>query len=366
MNPKVSIIVPCYNVENYIEECIQSILKNKYEPKELILINDGSTDGTQLVLNKFKNNLYVKVLEQKNSGVSACRNRGLQEAKGEFILFVDSDDWISTDCIEKLVNKAVDSEADLILCGYWVAVEERDGSTKFEKKKVPRFCCKNKEDIFDTLFKDLMGISNWDIYRWNHGGKLNSEDKIDGYSCGRLYRKSIIEKYCIRFDTNLYMKEDTIFNLEYLSYIETTSFVNDNLYFYRIRRDRSNVVARLNENWEHIYRNKLGLLKARTKIRNINMEINQRDVLDMYCGSIVLSAIEVALCCAKEKSLGRKAYKKYMDAGVMESVKCLNLQLANIKFNIILFLLKMKGTSFLYIFIKVLVKIGLDNKLMNI
>lgn len=366
MNPKVSIIVPCYNVELYIEKCICSILENKYEPKEIILIDDGSIDNTFTILKRFVRYSGVKVISQKNSGVSACRNRGLEEADGKYIFFLDSDDWISPDCIEKLVEEAEQSQADFILGGICVAVEESDGSTKYEQKQIPHVRCKNQSEIFSIVVADLVGLSDQDIYRWNHSGKLQRDGKLDGYACGRLYRKAIIDKYQIRYDTNLYMKEDTIFNLEYLAHSFTTSFVNVHLYFYRIRRDRSNVVARLDEDIERIYRNKLGLLRARSKIRKINQEYNKVDILDMYCGSIVLSAIEVALCCTSNKKLGRRGFKEYMRSGVYDSVNSLKLEMTNLKFNIVLLILKLHADDLFYFMVNILTLVGLDKKLKNI
>ena len=104
MNPKVSIIVPAYNASNYIEKCIDSLLNQTLKDIEIIIVNDGSTDDTAEKLSKYEDE--IKVITQKNVGVASARNKGLSVANGEYIAYVDSDDWIDSNMFELLYNKA--------------------------------------------------------------------------------------------------------------------------------------------------------------------------------------------------------------------------------------------------------------------
>ena len=117
---KVSIIIPCYNSKKYIERCLNSILKDKLKEKEIILINDGSTDNTLEIIEEYsKKNKDIKIINQKNKGQSISRNNGLKEAKGKYIAFVDSDDWVEEDYFYKLYNCAEKNKSDYIYCDYY-------------------------------------------------------------------------------------------------------------------------------------------------------------------------------------------------------------------------------------------------------
>ena len=114
---KVSIIIPCYNVEKYISACIDSIINQTYKNIEIICINDGSTDSTGDIIKSYSDDRIVYI-EQKNSGVSKARNLGLSVANGEYITFVDGDDLIKIDMIEILVQKMHNYDCDVVFCSY--------------------------------------------------------------------------------------------------------------------------------------------------------------------------------------------------------------------------------------------------------
>lgn len=117
-NPKVSIIVPVYNVEDFIARCLNSLSKQTFKEIEILCINDGSTDSSPRILEKFSNrDQRIKIYTQKNEGLSAARNYGLENAKGEYVSFVDSDDWVSLNFIEKMYNAAKKNDADIAVSG---------------------------------------------------------------------------------------------------------------------------------------------------------------------------------------------------------------------------------------------------------
>lgn len=116
---KVSIIIPAYNVECFIEQCVDSILAQSFDDFELILVDDGSTDHSGIICDEYTNkDVRVKVLHQPNAGLPAARKVGINNAQGDYVLFVDADDWVDPRHIESLVKKAEQEKADVVLCGF--------------------------------------------------------------------------------------------------------------------------------------------------------------------------------------------------------------------------------------------------------
>lgn len=123
----VSIIVPVYNVEKYIDQCVESIINQTYENIEILLINDGSTDNSYELCELWgKKDLRIRIINKVNEGLAETRNLGVKEAKGNWIAFVDSDDWIDEKYIEEMLNKAIDENADLVVCAYY-RIDENTG-----------------------------------------------------------------------------------------------------------------------------------------------------------------------------------------------------------------------------------------------
>ena len=116
---KISVIVPIYNVEQYVERCLNSIIENTYKNLEIICINDGSTDNSLKILEKIaENEQRIKIIDKINGGVSSARNIGLDVATGDYIAFVDSDDWVHNRYFEILLDFAIKEEADIVACDY--------------------------------------------------------------------------------------------------------------------------------------------------------------------------------------------------------------------------------------------------------
>ena len=128
--PKISVIVPVYNVDRYLEICIDSLINQTYDNLEIILINDGSTDDSKLICEKYlKLDKRIKLINQKNKGVSSARNNGIRNSSGEYIVFVDSDDWVDLDYFERLYNAAKKYDSDIAL-----ATNIRVGKRKSKKR----------------------------------------------------------------------------------------------------------------------------------------------------------------------------------------------------------------------------------------
>lgn len=169
----VSIVVPVYNVEHYLDKCIKSLMQQSYRNIEIILVNDGSTDNSLFICQKYKkNDKRIKIINKKNGGLSDARNYGIDKATGFYITFVDSDDWLDEDAIEIAVKYLKENNADISIYGMSI-----DSDKKVMKVKKPK-----RKYVLDSE-KAL-------IY-------LNSFKEIDVSACNKLYKKSLFSK--IRF-----------------------------------------------------------------------------------------------------------------------------------------------------------------------
>ena len=205
---KVSVIIPVYNVEKYLKECVESVLSQTYENLEVILVDDGSTDGSGKICDEFSvKDSRVLAFHMKNQGVSSARNFGIKRAGGKYVAFVDSDDLAEKDYIEKLCKKLSEDETvGLAVCDYKMKTD----SKFFEiapKNSKSVYLAKDANDFFD-LYEHSLTPSVW----------------------AKLF---IREKITDEFDKDLNYGEDDLFILNYLKNIEKIAFVNEPLYVYR-------------------------------------------------------------------------------------------------------------------------------------
>lgn len=189
-NYKISIIIPAYNAQNYIERCIDSISNQTYKNYEIIVVNDGSTDNTQKILQQYEedtNKLIVKTVP--NGGVGTARNIGIELATGEFIMFIDSDDYLEHNCLEVLYNNQIKTEADIVCNNFYIVTEQGD-KQKNNVIKPGIYNSINENFLYEYFFENI-GSSVW----------------------GKLYRKSHIENQ--KFNKTK-MGEDVFFNIRVL------------------------------------------------------------------------------------------------------------------------------------------------------
>lgn len=252
--PKLSIIIPAYNTDKYVSECLDSIISQNATNYEIIIIDDGSTDKTPEICDKYaKNYNYVKVFHLQNTGVSNARNLGIKKAAGELIWFVDSDDTVKPNSINVIVDKSRNS--DLLIFGINEFGKKNNRDRKFKNK------CIDKHETIHRMLED---------------------DDIRGYLFSKVFRASIIKKYQILFDNNIKTCEDLLFCIEYTNHIEKADIISDVLYSYRQRRNGA-IHSKLNKK-------QATALEAFSKIEEICSEKN----------SII-----------KAKALFVKAYYKY-------------------------------------------------------
>lgn len=210
----VSIIVPVYNVENYIKSCINSLLNQSYHNIEILLVDDGSTDKGGKICDEYaQQDDRIKTIHQENSGVSAARNKGLSEANGEYVCFVDADDRVKADMVKRLMQEQERTGADLVICGY--DIEAFRNSTR------------SMESIY---VQDLREQGNVFLNIYNKG-LLNSV-------FNKLFRKDLIGS----FHVGRRLGEDLEFVLSYLEGCRSVSVLKDALYVYTRRLDSATTI----------------------------------------------------------------------------------------------------------------------------
>ncbi len=210
MLPKVSIILPVYNSEKTIERCISSIVNQEYRDFELLLVNDGSTDSTGEICDKWaKGDSRIRAIHKENSGVSDARNLALAEASGEYLQFVDSDDWLSLEATGRFVEIAERYRCDLVISDFYRVA----GKRKSHKGNIGE----------DGPFS----LETYAAYMME-----KPADFYYGVLWNKLYRREIVERFGLRMDPAVSWCEDFMFNLEYLRYAKVFCAIQIPLYYY--------------------------------------------------------------------------------------------------------------------------------------
>lgn len=213
---KVSIIVPVYNSGQFLKECVQSIINQTYKNIEVILIDDGSTDGSGEICDLVsKSDMRVKTIHQTNQGVSHSRNMGIEIATGKYLCFVDSDDTLHSQFIE-ILHQGFDSDIDMTVCSFNLC------------KSGDSFLLQGRDDnvsnLHSMLFDQEESIATM-LY-----GKI-----FAGHCCNKMFRKNALKD--IRFNKDIYVYEDALFVLQYLLRSRKTKFIDIGLYNYFFRNE---------------------------------------------------------------------------------------------------------------------------------
>ena len=203
-NPLISVVVPVYNTEKYLSRAIESIMRQTYENLEILIINDGSTDNSGHLCDEYAaKDDRIHVIHQENCGVSAARNTGLDAARGEWIGFVDSDDWIDPSMYEKLLNAAQGRGSKIVVCGH----NDYRGSVVIKKGR-----------------RTLLG-SIGQVKAIEH---LLAYDCFEGYLWNKLFSRSLLTDICL--DTDIHFCEDILFCTKVFMLTENIYCIPDTLY----------------------------------------------------------------------------------------------------------------------------------------
>lgn len=261
MDDLISVIIPVYNNEKYLSECLSSICSNTYRNIEIIVIDDGSTDNSGNISDEFAiEDSRVKVFHKKNTGVSRSRNLGMNIAKGEFIAFVDSDDYIDGDYFEKLLSTMKDSGCDLAVGSVAHVYGDDINYKQIENLEI---------DLINPNEKDKQNFLDINVNYYLYG------------PVNKLYKRSIITRKNIAFPEDTSYGEDLIFNFNYMKYCEKITYRQVPIYYYNHNNENS---------LSHKYREKLfeNGLRLNDIIKNFALEKNilTEDLLRYIAGRV--------------------------------------------------------------------------------
>lgn len=293
MDSLISIIVPVYNTENYLEKCLYSLVNQTYKNIEIIIIDDGSPDNSMNIIQKFVlADNRVKVISQKNQGLSGARNTGMNNANGDYIMFIDSDDWIEIDTCEKAINASEKYNADVV---FWSYIKEFSNSQKdnylFDKTEIIW-----SEKNINQLSRRMVGLV---------GDELANPQSIDNLvtAWGKLYKKSVIGD--VRFtDTKIIGTEDALFNIEVFLGINSAVYIPDLLSHYRKDNESSlthNYKKKLVSRWREMY-SRIKFLLDRNDM--------SREYYDALKNRICFGLIGLGINLAEDKKMSFKEKKK--------------------------------------------------------
>ncbi|MDQ1086634.1 glycosyltransferase [Siphonobacter sp. SORGH_AS_1065] len=223
MKAKISVIVPVYKVEKYLTRCLTSILNQTLKDIEVILVNDGSPDGCPDICNKFAlQDSRIKVIHKENQGLGLARNSGLSIATGDYVAFVDSDDFIEANMLEKLYDLANTTSLDTVYCGFIKFRSENDKEYISEVEKTIIF---DNRDLIDLVILDMIGSEP----------NAFSDRRFQMSVWHAIYSRNLIVDNSIYFHSERELiSEDIVFHIDYLSKASRLAFIPDPLYYYCI------------------------------------------------------------------------------------------------------------------------------------
>lgn len=267
----ISIVVPVYNVEKYLPECLDSLVNQTYRDIEIICVNDGSTDNSPSILEEYaRKDSRIKIISQENRGLSEARNCGIEHINGEWTMFVDSDDRIDLNTCETVVKKAEEEKADYIIWAY---------CREFKNKSLPKLFIKEttvwKKNLYSLRQRIIGPIKE----------ELRQADTLDsiGTIWGKLYKTSYIkEDNKIRFTDikKIGSAEDVLFNIAYTEKVQKAVYIPKAFYHYRKGDSYTTAYkADLAEKWNELYKEIKNLIIDSKYINIYNEALNNRIAL---------------------------------------------------------------------------------------
>lgn len=281
-NINVSVIIPCYNCASVIGDALESLGNQTYRDFEVICINDGSKDNTLEVLNawKEKGTLNIRILSQENCGVSKTRNRGIDEATGKYIVFLDADDVYHSQFIEYMVKAIEESNADSAYC---LLSRNLDEVLSLKPEKCYYELHTQKKAMDKLLFE--MGSYAF---------------------CCYIYRKELLNKYELRFDENTRYFEDREFNWKYLCHCQNCAWINIAMYGYRFF---SGSATTQRTSWERCTKTLIAVNRTEEYLKKTNC--SYYEILKSYLYQRVMWAIAKNISLSGDKKLYKELIKEY-------------------------------------------------------
>ncbi len=272
-NNLISIIVPIFNAEKYIRNCLDSILNQTYNNIEIIIVDDCSTDNSIKICEEY-NSKRIKIYKNtQNHGPSYSRNIGILKSLGEYIMFIDADDIVDSRLCETLINNLTLTNSDISICGYKV-ISNHSFAGEYDSSKT----IKNSNETIIKIFNDYKG------YLWN-----------------KLYKKSIIQENNICLNEKIYMCEDLLFNLEYLLHTAKSCYTNSKLYGYYV--SNASISTKTTDKW-------FSVIEAFKMMEKIILQCNQSIINNYYCNYLHIM-FEVRCRCKNDRISFSNILQKY-------------------------------------------------------
>lgn len=308
MKPVLSVIIPVFNRENFLERCIKSVSASSLKNIEIIVVDDGSEDNSGVLCDKLaKEDNRIFVIHQQNAGVSAARNRGLEKAQGKYFAFVDSDDYIEYDMYEKMVLAMEEHDADMVCCGIGKEYEEEPG-------RVEKLSHEHADTYVDAAHALKLLI------------RASGSNSISVYPGNKIGKREVQLNNRVFFDENIYETEDGVFWCDYIVSIRKAALLNDIFYHYvihdkNVSRNCSISKSKLSNltAWNHIIQKCRAMSEQLVSIAELRYQMCLSKMLfEAYCVYGCSNAIKSLLpqlkyyrkqlYQTKELSLSRKIY----------------------------------------------------------
>lgn len=309
MNDFVTVVIPVYNVENYISKCLDSIISQTYKNLEIIVVNDGTKDGSLKICEEFaKKDARIRVITQENGGLSAARNTGIKNATGKYICFVDSDDYVDKDYVYQMLKAINKEDADICSCDFWYVDEN---GNKWERKQKVGKVYSSSEAIVDVL----LNTQDTEVMAWN-----------------KLYKLSLFKDNNIFFPKGK-LHEDNFTTYKLYYYSKKVVLISDRLYYY-LQRNNSIMGKKFNEKRLHavesIY-DKIEFFKEK--------EENFEDEIEFHELAVKLNVLNIMIRDGYEDD------KKYelIDSIISKKKEFMKNKYVTIKYKILLLLLSKKA-----------------------
>lgn len=263
MQPKVSVIIPCYGVEKYLDRCMNSIVNQTLKDIEIILVDDGSPDRVPEMCDEWAaRDIRIKVVHKQNGGLGYARNSGLDIATGDYIVFVDSDDFIETSMLDRLLSEIQQSNSDAVFCG--VKNEQRDGSWKAKKEVKEKTVFEGREKVHSMLL-DLIASKP----------KAKAERPFRMSVWHSMYRHSIIMKNNIRFmSERIVASEDLPFQCQFFAHSHKIIYLPECYYYYCLNASSLTSTFK-KEKFEGVLRMRDEIIKLYPGDKDIEQRINR-------------------------------------------------------------------------------------------
>ncbi|AVK81162.1 glycosyltransferase family 2 protein [Campylobacter fetus] len=312
--PKISVIIPCFNAEGFLKECLESLLNQSFKDIEVIAINDGSSDDTLDILNKFASiDSRITIIDQQNSGASAARNAGIKASNGEFIMFLDSDDFLSSnEILHKLYNIALNLDADLVFGDFNYY---KNGEIRYQKNYICDEGIVDKEQFLFDYFT------------------LNPSKSTFPTVCAKIIKTEILKNNNLEFLKDVFIAEDANLNAKIIWLANKIAKLNDPIYNYRIGDNNSSKKFK----FKHFTDVRAAEMDLRNFFSKFNLLKTQKAYLECY---FLILRYNAALTM---KPYSFDDYEKAMEfacADIKNSFKSDGFTLLNKKLKILFYLYK--------------------------